>query len=258
MKIARQRLLLAAGAIIFAGALIVAPARAIPAVQAAPSGQSTPSAQSTPSGQTASSGQTTPTEQKKVTPELNPPEHEKTMRAEEAEVEKGPDPLHTPAGKALRWVNFFILIGAIGYFVWKNGGPAFRARANEIAAGITSATAAKAEADAQLRVAEAGLARLDQDTAAMRGEAREEFAAESERLRAAGQQDVERIEAAAEAEIIAARRAAQIELRAMAARLAAARATEMVPVQITAAQRAALVKQFVEELPAISDGRGAN
>jgi F-type H+-transporting ATPase subunit b len=180
------------------------------------------------------------------------------MRGEESKVEGAPDPLRTPAGETMRWVNFLIVFVALGYVIMKKGGPAFRARANEIAAGITSAAAAKAEADAQLRVAEAGLARLDQDTAAMREEAKEEFAAESERLRAAGVQDVARIETAAAAEISAARRAAQIELRAMAARLAAARAAELVPAQITPAQRAVLVKQFVDDLPATSEGRGTN
>jgi F0F1-type ATP synthase membrane subunit b/b' len=238
MRSAQLRIITTIGGFIFIGALIVAPARAIPA------GKTAASAQTNPAAQTSSSAQT--------------PEHEPTMRSEEAKTEEQPDPLHTPAGKALRWVNFIIVLAAVGYFIVKKGGPAFRAHADEISAGITSAAAAKAEADAQLRKAEAGLARLDQDSAAMREESKKEFAAESERLRAGGQLDVTRIEHAAVAEIGAARRAAQIELRTMAARLAAARAAELVPRQITAAQRAALVKQFVDELPATSAGRGVH
>ncbi len=234
MKSTRLRLLLASLGVIFIGALVVIPARAVPLSQSNP------------------------------TPQASTPAHEPTMRSEEAKAEEQPDPLRTPAGKGLRWLNFAIVLVAIGYVIVKKGRPAFRAHADEISAGITSAAAAKAEADAQLRVAEAGLARLDQDSAAMREESKKEFAAESGRLLAGGQQDVARIETAALAEISAARRAAQIELRAMAARLAAARAAEIVPAQITSAQRAALVKQFVDELPTNdkgptnSDGRGVN
>jgi F0F1-type ATP synthase membrane subunit b/b' len=229
MKSARIRLALAICAIAFACVLIVPAARAVPSSAAALSGQTTRSPQ------TATPSQATPTAQS--------PAHEETI---------------TPAGKALRWLNFAIVIIAIGYVIVKKGGPAFRARADEISAGITSAATAKAEADAQLRKAEAGFARLDQDAAAMREESKKEFEAESERLRAAGEQDVARIETAAGAEISAARRAAQMELRAMAARLAAARAAEMVPAQITSSQRAALVKQFVDELPTNSEARGVN
>jgi hypothetical protein len=36
------------------------------------------------------------------------------------------------------------------------------------------------------------------------------------------------------------------------------RAAELVPEQITPTQRAALMKRFVDELPATADGRGVN
>lgn len=180
-------------------------------------------------------------------------------KAEPAGGQEEPDPADTTAGTIFRWLNFIAVFGAIGYLVAKKGGPAFRANAKKIAAGITSAAAAKAEADVQLRAAEAGLAKLPQDTVAMRESAKKEFAAESERLREAGKQEVARIENAATAEISAARRAARIELRAMTARGAALRAAELVPGQISAAQRAALVKQFVDELPAsANEPRGVN
>lgn len=171
-----------------------------------------------------------------------------------AEQEKAQtDPTETPVGSLFRWINFAIVVGAVGYLIVKKGPAAFRARADAIASGISSATAAKAEADAQLRAAEAGLARLDQDAAVMREDAKKDFTAESERLRAAGKLEIERIEHAAEVEIGAARRAARLELRARAARLAAERAAVLVPQQMTADQNAALVRRFTENLP-----RGAN
>lgn len=163
------------------------------------------------------------------------------------------DPMDMPVGTLFRWVNFIIVFGGLGYLIYKKGPAFFGARADAIASGISSATAAKAEADAQLRAAEAGLARLDQDAAAMREASRKDFAGESERLRAAGKQEIERIEHAADVEVVAARRAARLELRALAARLAAARAAELVPQQMTAQQGSALVQKFVDNLP-----RGAN
>jgi F0F1-type ATP synthase membrane subunit b/b' len=172
-------------------------------------------------------------------------------------TEKAPDPLQTPAGESMRWLNFGIVVVVFVYFIAKKGGPAFRARAAKISAGITSAAAVKAQADADLRKAEAGLAKLDQDSAAMRAESQKEFAAETERIRAAGKLEISRIESAATAEIDAARRVAQRDLRALAAQLAAARAAEILPGQITDVQRAALVRRFVDELPT-PGARGLN
>jgi F0F1-type ATP synthase membrane subunit b/b' len=185
---------------------------------------------------------------------------EPTMRSEEHKTEEAPDPLQGPAAKILRWLNFAIVVGVAGYFIIKKGGPAFRAHANDISAGISSAAAAKAEADAQLRTAEAGFARLPQDSAAMRDTATREFATESEHLREGTEREVARIEHAAKVEVVAAQRAARLELREVAARLAATRAAEIVGQQITPQQRAALVQKFVDGLPTAGAGesRGVN
>jgi len=181
-----------------------------------------------------------------------------TIRGETAKVEEQPDPLKGTAAKILRWLNFGIVVVAAGYFIIKKGGPAFRANADKISSGITSAAAAKAEADAQLRAAEAGFARLPQDSAAMRDTATREFATESEHLRTATEKELARIAHAAEVEVAAARRAARLELREVAERLAAARTAEMVGKEITAAQRAALVQKFVDGLPTAEQTGGVN
>lgn len=175
-----------------------------------------------------------------------------SARAADSE-ESQTDPTETPVGSLFRWINFAIVFGGLGYLIVKKAPATFRARADVIASGISSATAAKAEADAQLRAAEAGLSRLDQDAAAMRENAKKDFAAESERMLAAGKLEIERIVHSAEVEVIAARRAARLELRALAARLAAERAAMLVPEQMTAQQNMALVQKFVDNLP-----RGAN
>lgn len=180
-------------------------------------------------------------------------------KGETAKATEAPDPVEAPVGTVFKWLNFIVVFGGLGYLIAKKAPAAFHARAEAIASGITSAAAAKAEAEAQLREAEAGLARLPADTVKMREAATREFAAESERLREAGKKEVARIEHAAEVEVDAARRAARLELREMAAQLASARAAEMVPKQITNTQSAALVKTFVDGLPAPSnDSRGVN
>jgi F-type H+-transporting ATPase subunit delta len=119
------------------------------------------------------------------------------------------DPAESPIGAVFKWLNFAVVIGAIGYFVAKKAPPYFRGHADQIASAIESAQAAKAEADRQLREAEAGLARLDTETAAMREALKKEFEDEAQRLRLAGKQEIERIDRAADVEIAAALRLAR-------------------------------------------------
>ncbi|HEV3220815.1 MAG TPA: ATP synthase F0 subunit B [Candidatus Acidoferrales bacterium] len=166
------------------------------------------------------------------------------------------DPAESPIGAVFKWLNFAVVIGAIGYFVAKKAPPYFRGHADQIASAIESAQAAKAEADRQLREAEAGLARLDTETAAMREALKKEFEDEAQRLRLAGKQEIERIDRAADVEIAAALRLALLDLRELAAQLATARAAALVAQQMTPDRRAMLIQRFVEELPAPVSGEG--
>ena len=160
------------------------------------------------------------------------------------------DPVESPLGTVFKWLNFAVVFGALGYLLARKAPPMFRARADQIAVGIESAQAAKAEADRQLREAEAGLSRLDAETAAMRDALKKEFEDEAQRLRLAGKQEIERIDRAADVEIAAARRVAHRELRELAARLASGRAAVLVAQQMTPGLRAMFMQRFVEELPA--------
>src|ERR1700692_4434953 len=71
----------------------------------------------------------------------------------------GPDPADSTAGLIFRWLNFLIVFGGIAYLIAKHGGAFFRGNAKEIAASIVEATAAKAEADRELRAVETNIAR---------------------------------------------------------------------------------------------------
>lgn len=150
-----------------------------------------------------------------------------------------------------RWINFAIVAILILWVFGKLLPPVFRKNAETISSAITKATAAKAEAERQLREAEAKLARLEKEVAELRAAAQQESAAEEARIRTATQSDKEKIHAAAKAEVEAAEHAARIELKAIAAKLAVDGAESLLAKQLTAATQESLINNFVKSL----DGR---
>lgn len=170
-----------------------------------------------------------------------------------AEEGAKPNPADSPAGIIFRWINFLIVFGAIAYLIAKHGGAFFRANAKQIAASIIEATATKAEAERELREVEVKIERLDQYVAEMRAEAERNWAAESERLHASGQAETEKIAHAAREELAASERAAQQQVREIAATLAVERAAVLVSSMMNAGVRARMFQSFISEL-----GRGAN
>jgi F-type H+-transporting ATPase subunit b len=152
-----------------------------------------------------------------------------------------------------RWLNFLIVFGGIAYLVAKHGGSFFRDNAKAIAASITEASAAKAEADRELHAVETKIARLDQEIAELREAARRDSEAEAERLLASGRVEIEKIKQAARGELVASERAAQQELRAIAASMAVERAGGLVRSRMNGEVRARIFHAFLGEL-----GRSAN
>jgi F0F1-type ATP synthase membrane subunit b/b' len=157
------------------------------------------------------------------------------------------------AGLIFRWLNFLLVFGGIGYLIAKRGRAFFRANARAIAASITEAQAAKAEADRELREAEAKIARLDQEVAELREAARRDSTAEAERLRASARAEIEKISQAARGELAASERAAQQELRALAASLAVERAGTLLSSRMNGEIRARMFRAFLGGL-----GRSTN
>jgi F0F1-type ATP synthase membrane subunit b/b' len=170
-----------------------------------------------------------------------------------AEEGAKPDPADSPAGLIFRWLNFLIVVGGIAYLVAKYGGAFFRGNAKQIAASIVEATAAKTEADRELREVEVKIERIGQEVAEMREEAQRNWAAESERLYASGQAEIEKIAHAAREELAASERAAQQQVREIAASLAVERAAALVSSMMNAEIRAKMFQSFLREL-----GKGAN
>jgi len=104
------------------------------------------------------------------------------------------------------------------------------------------------EAERQVREAEAKLANLKQEIAALEATAKRETAEEAERIRALAQSDAKKVGVAAHAEIEAAERAARLELKAMAAALAVDGAESLLAKQLTPAAQESLVDTFVKSL----------
>jgi len=170
---------------------------------------------------------------------------------------EGTDPADSTAGLIFRWLNFLIVFGGIAYLIAKPGGAFFRGNAKEIAASIMEATAVKAEADRELREVEVKIARLDQVIEEMREEARRNWAAESERLYASGLAEIEKINQAARGELAASERAAQQQVREIAASMAVERAAALVSSKMNAEIRARMFQSFLSELgKARNEGAG--
>ena len=164
-----------------------------------------------------------------------------------------PDPADSTVGLIFRWLNFLIVFGGIAYLLAKHGGSFFRGNAKEIAKSIHDAAAAKAEAEGELRAVETKIAHLGQEVAKINEEARQNWAAEAERLEASGRAEIEKIAQAARGELAASERAAQQQLRDVAASMAVGRAAELVSSRMNPEIRAKMFQKFLSEL-----GRGAN
>ena len=152
------------------------------------------------------------------------------------------------AQEIFKWINFAIVAGVAVWLFGKVLPPKFRGNAEKINSAIAKATEAKAESDRLLREAEHKLAKLEKEVAALQSEAQAQTRNEVERLRAATQGDEEKIAAAVIAEIAAAERAARLELKALAAKLAVDGAESLLAKRLTPKVQESLVSAFVKTL----------
>jgi F0F1-type ATP synthase membrane subunit b/b' len=74
-----------------------------------------------------------------------------------------------------KWINFAIVAALVIWVFAKKLPPVFRKNAESISSAITKATAAKAEAERQLRDAETKLANLQKEVTALRGKRSEKL-----------------------------------------------------------------------------------
>ncbi|HUA00126.1 MAG TPA: hypothetical protein VMB02_07335 [Candidatus Aquilonibacter sp.] len=161
-------------------------------------------------------------------------------------------PADSTTGWVFRWLNFAIVLGLAIYALGK-AGPYFRHHAEDISEKIAEGARAREAAEADRRAAQAKLAGIETEVAAMRADAKRGAQAETERLRAIAKAEAEAIERAAQAEIAAAERAARLELKAFAAQIAVERAEALLRSELTPQTEAALFGNFVAELEGSSN-----
>jgi F-type H+-transporting ATPase subunit b len=166
-------------------------------------------------------------------------------------AEEGGNAATERANEIFKWINFAIVAAVLVWLFAKKLPSWFRGNADKISSAITKATAAREEAERQVREAEAKLANLKQEIAALEVTAKREAAEEGERIRALAQSDAKKVGVAAQAEIEAAERAARLELKALAASLAVDGAETLLAKQLTPSAQESLVDSFVKSL----DGR---
>jgi len=163
-------------------------------------------------------------------------------------AEEGGNAATEKATEIFKWINFAIVAGLLLWVCLKKAPAFFGGRAAAISSAITKASGVKATADAQLREAEGKLANLQKEVDELRAFAGKEAAAEVERIRAVTQSDAQKIAAAAKAEIEATERAARLELKAIAAKLAVDGAESLLAKQLTPQAQESLISNFVKSL----------
>jgi F-type H+-transporting ATPase subunit b len=166
-------------------------------------------------------------------------------------AEQGAKAASENATEIFKWINFPIVIVAIVWAWNRWATPYLRGIREQVGLAIAEATAAKTTADARLREAESKLANLQSEIAELRSQAEGESAAEVERIHAATESDTQKIGLAAKAEMVATERAARMELKALAAKLAVEGAASLLVKNLTPAAQESLISHFVKSL----DGR---
>lgn len=146
----------------------------------------------------------------------------------------------------------FVGIVVLFYILSKGKVPQmFRSRTDSIQTAIREAQAASAEGAERLKAVEARLAKLDTEVSGIRTEAEKQAVAEEQRIRAAAEEDKNRVVESAKMEIDAIARNARRELKSYVSTLAVDIAAKRIHVDEHSDQ--ALVREFVDQLG--KDGR---
>ena len=148
----------------------------------------------------------------------------------------------------LKWANFLLLAGALGYMIGKNAGPFFAARSNSIRKDLDESERQRKEAEEQAAAVDARLAALGKEIDALRAESQAEAQAENERMAKHTAAELAKIQAHAEQEIASAGKTARAELKRYSAQLAVELAEKKIRDRMTPQTQGALVRSFVREL----------
>jgi F-type H+-transporting ATPase subunit b len=172
-------------------------------------------------------------------------EHESAEKKAGAEKEESFAEKHE---LELKWANFLLLAGLLGYTLGKNAGPFFATRSAAIRKDMDESLRQRKEAEAKAAEVDRRLANLEKDIAALRGQSETEAKVETERMAQQTEAEIAKIQAHAEQEIASAGKAARMALKRYAAELAVGLAEQKVRARMTPDTEDALVQGFVRNL----------
>jgi len=172
-------------------------------------------------------------------------EHENAEKKSGAEKEESFAEKHE---LELKWANFLLLAGLLGYTLGKNAGPFFATRSAGIRKDMDESLRQRKEAEAKAAEVDRRLANLEKDIAALRSQSETEAKVETERMAQQTQSEIAKIQAHAEQEIASAGKAARMALKRYSAELAVGLAEQKVRARMTPDAEDALVQAFVRNL----------
>jgi len=152
----------------------------------------------------------------------------------------------------LKWVNFLILAGGLGYLIRKNAGTFFADRSRKIRQDIADAEEVRQDAERRAAEVDRRLAGLETEIAALRVASQGEAEAEKERIEQQTVLEMAKVRASAEQEIVAAGKTARAELKQYAAELAIDLAGQKLRARMTPDTQEALVRGFARDVDGLS------
>jgi len=156
-----------------------------------------------------------------------------------------------------KWLNFLVVFGGGGYFAARPLRAWFAGQRQAIRGEISEAQRHREESRQRLAEMEQRLAGLEQEIEILRRQSAQDAIAERRRVQEAARRETERVLATAKAEIDSAGRAARLELRAYAARLAVSLAEQRLRERLTPQAHAALFDASLRQIAAPAARRPA-
>ena len=156
-----------------------------------------------------------------------------------------------PGWEAWKFLNLFLFIGVLVYFLRRPLSESLVARREAIRRDLMRAQEERNAAQAKLAEVEARLARLNAEVEGIRAQAQREAAAERERIERAAEEEMRKLREQAQREIEGAGKSARQELRRQAAEESVRLAEEMIRRDMRPEDDARLIGDYVEELGGI-------
>ena len=161
---------------------------------------------------------------------------------EEGEEEGG------PLAVVMRWINFAILFGGLGYLLREPAAEFFEARRQAILGGLEKSRAAQKDAAERLTDIDGRLSRLSTEMAGIGSDADESARQERTRIVADAKKEVDRALLRSQAEVDRLAGGMELEIRSHIADRVLQSAEEKLRARLTDPDRGRLVRRAVDEL----------